>query len=283
MRVQLNEKMSQAYGYFAKRFRQVEEDAVAYRSRHPGLDKKLIGLVVVAALCETLMEYFGQRHKTKVLFRAASHLWSNAMDLHQYIFTDHGYAQLSKYAYWSFSILLFYGVLPYCYLRWVRPRTMALDLGLGVKGALQHWRIYLFFYVIMLVIMFVVSDVEAFQKYYPFYKGAGRSMTHFVAWELLYLPTFIAVEFFFRGVLIFPFAARLGAYSILIPIMPYCMIHFGKPVQETIGAIVAGLLLGALALATRSIWLGVAIHVSVALTMDLLSLWRKGTLPFLSW
>ena len=38
------------------------------------------------------------------------------------------------------------------------------------------------------------------------------------------------------------------------------------------GAVVAGLILGTLALRTKSIWAGVLIHISVALTMDLLAL-----------
>ncbi len=51
------------------------------------------------------------------------------------------------------------------------------------------------------------------------------------------------------------------------------MIHFyGKPFPETIGAIFAGIILGTLAMRTRSIWGGVLIHVGVAMTMDALAL-----------
>jgi membrane protease YdiL (CAAX protease family) len=47
------------------------------------------------------------------------------------------------------------------------------------------------------------------------------------------------------------------------------MIHFdGKPMPETLGAIGAGLILGTLAMRTKSIWGGVLIHMGVALTMD---------------
>lgn len=283
MRERVHQQKKQLYTYFATRFQEIEEEAATQNEHQPGAAKKLIGLVVLASLCMTVVKYFGPRYKTKLPFEAVSTLWPGAMDLHHTLFTNHDFSMLAKNAYWSLSILVFYGVLPYCYVRWVKPQASSVDLGLSTAGALQHWRIYLTFYLVMVVMMIFISDVEAFQKYYPFYKGAGKNLTHFFAWELIYLPTFLAVEFFFRGVLIFPFSKRFGAYSVLIPIMPYCMIHFGKPIQETLGAIAAGLLLGALALATRSIWLGVAIHVSVALTMDVLSLWRKGTLPFLSW
>jgi membrane protease YdiL (CAAX protease family) len=68
----------------------------------------------------------------------------------------------------------------------------------------------------------------------------------------------------------------LGVYSIFIAAVPYCMIHFGKPMLETLGAILAGLALGTLSLRTNSIWNGFLIHISIAYSMDLLSLWQKG-------
>jgi membrane protease YdiL (CAAX protease family) len=54
-------------------------------------------------------------------------------------------------------------------------------------------------------------------------------------------------------------------------VVPYCMVHYPKPLPETLAAIVAGIALGTLAMKTRSIWGGVLIHVGVALTMDLLA------------
>jgi membrane protease YdiL (CAAX protease family) len=54
------------------------------------------------------------------------------------------------------------------------------------------------------------------------------------------------------------------------------MIHFGKPLPETIGAILAGLALGALSIKSRSVYWGVAIHYAVAITMDLGALYRSG-------
>jgi membrane protease YdiL (CAAX protease family) len=61
-------------------------------------------------------------------------------------------------------------------------------------------------------------------------------------------------------------------------VTPYMMIHFGKPGAEAVGAILAGAALGLVALRTRSIYAGMAIHIAVAWSMDLLALWRKGKL-----
>jgi membrane protease YdiL (CAAX protease family) len=54
------------------------------------------------------------------------------------------------------------------------------------------------------------------------------------------------------------------------------MIHFGKPMPETIAAIIAGIFLGKMALRSGSILPGILLHYTVAISMDLLSLWQQG-------
>ena len=51
-----------------------------------------------------------------------------------------------------------------------------------------------------------------------------------------------------------------------------------NPLNSVRGVIIAGIVLGSLSLKARSIWLGVAIHGSVALTMDFASLAQTGRL-----
>jgi hypothetical protein len=67
-----------------------------------------------------------------------------------------------------------------------------------------------------------------------------------------------------------------GFYSVIIMTVPYCMIHFGKPMGETFAAIFAGIALGTMSLKSRSIALGVFLHYSVAITMDMAALWQEG-------
>jgi membrane protease YdiL (CAAX protease family) len=64
--------------------------------------------------------------------------------------------------------------------------------------------------------------------------------------------------------------------AIAVMIVPYCMIHYHKPLPEALGAIVGGVVLGWLALRTRSLWGGWLLHVAVALSMDVLALVRGG-------
>lgn len=62
-------------------------------------------------------------------------------------------------------------------------------------------------------------------------------------------------------------------------VVPYCMIHFGKPWPEALSSIAAGILLGTIALRTRSIWIGFFIHESVAFSMDLVALLKTDGIP----
>ncbi len=73
-------------------------------------------------------------------------------------------------------------------------------------------------------------------------------------------------------------ARRFGILGVAIMTVPYTMIHFGKPAPEAFAAIIAGLALGYLALRSKSFVPGIFLHVSVAITMDMLVLWRLGAL-----
>jgi len=119
-----------------------------------------------------------------------------------------------------------------------------------------------------------------FQQAYPFYQtwAPADGWGKLLAWELSYAVQFVALEFFFRGFLVHGLKHRFGTYAIFVMTVPYCMIHFGKPALECAASIIAGVVLGFMSLKARSIWLGAALHISVAWGMDACSLWRKGLL-----
>ncbi len=61
-------------------------------------------------------------------------------------------------------------------------------------------------------------------------------------------------------------------------VVPYVMIHFRKPMFETVGAVIAGSVLGVLSLRTGSIWGGFLIHIAVAISMDVAAMAIRGAL-----
>jgi hypothetical protein len=110
------------------------------------------------------------------------------------------------------------------------------------------------------------------------YKLAGRSWLDFLSWEFIYLAQFFGLELFFRGFWLRAMRT-FGAGAIWSMVVPYCMIHFGKPYLEACGAMVAGVVLGSLAMRTRSIYAGFLVHGTVAILMDVLALYRRHALP----
>lgn len=158
-------------------------------------------------------------------------------------------------------------------------RHRVRDYGLSFKGFLSHAWIYALFFGIVLVAVVLVAQTSEFATYYPFYHQAHLSWRGLIYWELMYAFQFFALEFFFRGFLIFSGEKSMGSAVIMAMVVPYCMIHFGKPWLETMAAILAGTVLGTLALKTRSIWSGFLIHVTVALSMDFAAMLQTHGLP----
>lgn len=152
------------------------------------------------------------------------------------------------------------------------------DYGLRLRGVGRHLKLYLLLYLAVLPLVLFVSQYESFRQTYPLCPDAGKSLRHLLMFEVAYALQFVALEFFFRGFLLFGLVRHLGALVIPVMAIPYAAIHLGKPFPEAMGAIVAGTVLGMVSLRTGSVVGGIGIHYAVALTMDLLALGQKSTL-----
>jgi hypothetical protein len=122
---------------------------------------------------------------------------------------------------------------------------------------------------VMLPVVYVAGGTETFSRQYPMAPAATGSLANFATYEVGYALFFVAWEFLFRGFLLFALVPRLGSFAVVVQMMPYVLMHFGKPLPEVFASIFAGLALGVLALGTRSFGYGALIHVFVAVGMDL--------------
>ncbi|MGF1467724.1 MAG: CPBP family intramembrane glutamic endopeptidase [Sandaracinaceae bacterium] len=193
-----------------------------------------------------------------------------------------GNVSLLGFAWWSGWRLLGFFLLPALVVRVIFGQRIAA-YGLSTEGFREHLWLYLLAYAAVAGLVLGVSYGPSFSEYYPFYKLASRSWYDFLAWEMLYAGQFFRLEYFFRGFWLKAAKPSMGSHAIYAMIVPYCMIHFGKPYAEILMAIIAGLFLGTLALRTRSIWGGFVVHVLVAVTMDVASLWQSEGLPTQWW
>ncbi|MFP4598428.1 MAG: type II CAAX prenyl endopeptidase Rce1 family protein [Persicimonas sp.] len=267
---------------FLDTFEDVERDSERWLAANARrIDWELIGLVILACCVVTFLEYFGGSTNFGWLETPLSLFHDDAADRIRYTFRDHDYARLFRLMYWSGCTFVGYMLLPMLYAIFVMGRPLR-DFGLKLGGALKYSWIYVGLFAVVSPFVFAMALTDSFQRTYPFYKQAADSWQEFLLWELTYALQFLSLEFFFRGFLVHGLKHRFGVYAVLLSTIPYTMIHFGKPMPETLGAIFAGIALGLLALFTRSIWLGVAIHVSVAVSMDVFSLIAQGkiVLPF---
>jgi len=244
--------------FFLETWRDINEEhlSAAHGRR---FDYKVLVVLVVAAVSLTLMEYWGDRTTFLDLFP------NRRMP----------YWDLKSFGYWSVCRFLGYAAIPAITVA-LLPGERLRDYGLSFKGFFSHAWIYVVLFSLVAPMIVLVSFTDDFRTYYPFYEEAGRSGFDFWVWEGLYALQFLSLEFFFRGYLLHALKKTMGAYAIFVMVVPYCMIHFGKPFLEALAAIAAGVVLGTLALKTRSIWCGVLIHVSVAISMDVAALVQRG-------
>ena len=217
----------------------------------------VLAILVLVAVSLTLQEYIGDR------------------SFFERTFPPHGrmdtYWELKSFAWWSGWRVFGYVVMPIgLILCW--PGKRIRDIHISFDGFFKHLWIYVLLFLTVLPAVLYASTTPAFRHTYPFYRLANRSSLDLWMWEGLYAAQFVSLEFFFRGFILQGLRRALGSNAVFVMIVPYCMIHYGKPLPETLGAIGAGLILGTLAMRTKSIWGGVLIHIGVAMTMDVLAL-----------
>jgi membrane protease YdiL (CAAX protease family) len=231
----------------------------------------------ILALVLTLQEYYGGRHFYETLLRPWLH--THPMSWISRLLKPQRYDELLGYSWWAFSRCFGYAVVPLGIWKLVFPRDSLLDMGLRIKGLWRHTWIYVLCLLVVVPTMLLVARQPDFGTYYPFYKLSSRSWLDLVLWEAMYFAQFFTLELFFRGWLLGALRKNLGSAAIFAMMVPYCMIHYGKPYLEANGAIIAGVVLGSLSMRTKSIYSGFLVHITVALAMDMLALWHRNALP----
>jgi membrane protease YdiL (CAAX protease family) len=269
--------------FFRGTWRELDQEAAIYRQERAAagtVDLRPAACLLITAVVLTLQEYYGGRSLYDELLRP----W--LVELEQ---RGHGWVKLAKYdeyygyVWWVSTRVLGYVLIPLPLWKLLFPKDSLLDMGYRLRGFFRHLWIYGLCLAVVVPVMVLVASQPDFGTYYPFYKQSTRSWFDFLAWEAIYFIQFLALESFFRGWMVGALRKSLGSAAIFAMAVPYCMIHYGKPYLEAHGAIVAGVVLGSLAMRTRSIYSGFLVHITVAFLMDLFALWRRGALPTTLW
>ena len=238
------------------------------------LDRKAIFALIYTAVGLTSIYYLKNQDSVAAFLDGTSFHWLGDL------IARNPTNNLPALSWWVLIVMTFYFVIPAAWIRFGRSERLS-DYGLEFRLEPGFAKLLVTVLAIMLPLVFLMSLTESFAAKYPFlkiYDDGSYFGTTLLLWELLYFLQFFGLEFFFRGFLLHSLKPALGVYSIFAMTVPYCMIHFGKPPAETFSAIVAGVFLGWLSYRNGNIWMGLALHCTVAFSMDVLALYNKGQL-----
>lgn len=155
----------------------------------------------------------------------------------------------------------------------------------GLHFKKVDFKAYFIMLLIMVPIIYAATFLPDILDYYPTYKRTGGArfamfyqMKEWVSvfvYETIYLLDFLNTELFFRGFLIIGLSRLLGKNVVLPMAATYAVLHFGKPMGETISSVFGGYILGVIALYSRNIWGGVFLHGGIAFLMEVFAFWKQ--------
>lgn len=149
---------------------------------------------------------------------------------------------------------LFFVLLPTAALAATRRNPLAMGLGAGEPA---RWPFHLITgCAAALIIVAAGAQIGSVTDFYG--ARAHESLLAHIAERSFVI---FAVEFLFRGVLLFGLKKRFGEGAILIQMVPFTLMHVGKPEAEAIGCILTGLYFGYVAYRTGSMWPPFIIHL----------------------
>lgn len=186
------------------------------------------------------------------------------------------WTQLEQLGWWAGWVIAIFVATPVIFALVAGQNVRDYGLRLGLfRGELRIFAVLL---PAICVGAYLAAGQPRFQEVYPFYNqwpdGPG-TVGHLLVWWLMYAATFVALEFFFRGFMVTAGFKLAGWWAIPAMAAAYCLIHLDKPLPEMVMSLFGGMLLGVVALRTRSILAGVLAHVTLAIGTDAAVLLRR--------
>ncbi len=223
------------------------------------LDKKIIWILISIPLIQALSSYFTSRRFFRENFFDGI---KNSSD-----------AYLLEFLYW-FSGDTFLVLIPtFIIIRFVFKEKIS-EFGFRFGDWKFGLKFSSIFILVMFIILWFVTASQQFISKYPLLTSTKYSTTTFLVYEIGMLLYLFGWEFTWRGFMLFGLEKKFGFYSIFFQMIPFTILHFGKPFLETIGSIPGAIALGILALKTRSFYYCVIVHFSVMFVIDTISILR---------
>lgn len=221
------------------------------------LDKKAVTVFISSIIMLTISWYFSNPEFFRDYF---SFIQSEEIVIEELI----------SFLYWFiFDFILFF-VVPFYIIKLIFKENLS-EYG----ALLGNKRLGLFFLIIaafvIIPIIIIVSNNSSFTSYFPLMNSAVDDWKIFLVYELVFIAFIFSWEFIFRGFMLFGLEKKFGIYSVFIQMIPFVLLHSGKPFIETFASIFGGLFLGYLALRTRSMIYGFLIHAIILIALDIIA------------
>ena len=107
----------------------------------------------------------------------------------------------------------------------------------------------------------LIAAIPAIRDWY------GPSMSTVPGVLLTNILDLVPTEFLLRGFLLFALLRAIGPFAVVVAVVPFVMIHIGKPDVEALSTLAGGLVFGWLNWRTGSIWASAAYHVAIQTTV----------------
>lgn len=223
------------------------------------MDRKVIIIFLSVAVLQTISWYFTSRNFFRINF--FPYLQNNP-DVYLY-----------EYLYWFIGDFFTFFILSSLIIKFILKEDLK-NYGLQVGDFKIGLALSVIFFLVMLPVVWFFSATPDFAVTYPQLSSTRNNWSEFFVYESGLLLYLISWEFIWRGFMLFGLERKFGYYSVLIQMIPFVILHNGKPVPETFGAIAGGIALGILAFRTRSIYYCVITHMGVMLSIDIISTLR---------
>ena len=158
------------------------------------------------------------------------------------------------------NYLVYYAILPIFTILFIL-RKNPLDFGLRL-GDYKLWSFYVTITVIIAVpVLYIGSLFSSVNLYYskPF---------DFYSFFIRMVPLLLVWEFILRGFILFGLKERFKEASIIIQMVPFVLLHIGKPEVEILMCIPMGLWFGYIAYRGKSFWPAFITHTFINFTLS---------------
>ncbi len=219
------------------------------------LDRKVVTIFLSVAVLQTISYYITSRRFFRV-------------NIFQY-YQSNPDIYLIEYLFWFLGDFITFFVLSILIIKFILKDRIA-NYGLGWGEHKIGLILTTIFLLIMLPLIWIFSATPEFVQKYPHLLSARSDWGTFSIYETGMLVYMFSWEFIWRGFMLFGLKDKFGYYAVLIQMIPFVILHNGKPFAETSGAIVGGIALGILALRTNSFIYGVITHVGIMFSIDVI-------------